>query len=65
MRIYSGLSEMTHLSENSRRLRVHHISVRGQETIQKELTSFNDVCLLILPLNPQGQRSNSVEIVNC
>ena len=56
---------MTHLSENSRRLKVNHISVTWQETIQKELASFNNVCLLILPLKPQGQRSNPVEIVNC
>lgn len=55
---------MTHLSENSRRLEVSRISITGQDTIQQELENFNDVCLLILPLVPQGQRSNPVELIN-
>ena len=55
---------MTHLSEDSKRLEINHISVTRQEAIPKELANFNDVCLLILPLKLQGQRSNSVEIVD-
>lgn len=56
---------MTHLSEDSRRLEINHIAVTRKVVIQKELANFNDVCLLVLPLKPQNQRSNSVEVVNC
>lgn len=55
---------MTHFPEDSRRLKIKHISAMEKEAIQKELTNFNDVCLLLLPLKPQGQRSNPVEVVN-
>ena len=64
MQVYSGLFEMTHFSEDCRRLKIGHISVTEKEAVQKALTNFNDVCLLILPLTPQGQRSNPVEIVS-
>lgn len=56
---------MTHLSENSKRLKINHIFVTEQETIPKGIRNFNDVCCLILPLTPQGQRSNSIKIINC
>ncbi|RMG26831.1 MAG: site-specific DNA-methyltransferase [Methanobacteriota archaeon] len=55
---------MTHLSENSIPLTIEYISVTRQETIQTLLEKFNDVCLLVLPLPPQGQRRNSAEVIS-
>lgn len=55
---------MTHLSENSRRLKINQIVATCQEPIQKELVDFDDVCLLILPIKPHDQKSNSVEAIN-
>ncbi|MBN1873396.1 MAG: site-specific DNA-methyltransferase [Anaerolineae bacterium] len=55
---------MTHLSEDSKRLRIGHIPVTHKEIISKELVDFNDVCLLILPLTQPDQRSNPTELVN-
>jgi DNA modification methylase len=56
---------MTHLSEDSRRLNINYISVMELTTFQRQLLNFNDVCVLILPLTPQGSRKKQVEIVNC
>jgi site-specific DNA-methyltransferase (adenine-specific) len=55
---------MTHLSEDGKRLEINNISVTEQKAIREQLSDFNDVCLLILPLIPQGQRSNQIEIVH-
>lgn len=55
---------MTHLSENSRRLKISQITATFRELTQKELTNFDDVCMLILPIKPYGEKSNSVEVIN-
>jgi DNA modification methylase len=55
---------MTHLSEDCRRLNIKHISITEQNTIKKQTSYFNDVCILILPLTPQDKRSNQVEVIN-
>jgi site-specific DNA-methyltransferase (adenine-specific) len=55
---------MTHLSEDSKRLTVNSVLISKQDTLPSQLKDFNDVCLLILPLPLQNERSNSVEAVN-
>lgn len=54
---------MTHFSETAIQLPVYTDVITGGKVIQERLANFNDVCVLILPRPPQGQRSNPVETI--
>jgi site-specific DNA-methyltransferase (adenine-specific) len=57
---------MTHLSEDAKRLQISHIPITKQVMLQPNLVESearNQVCLLILPLPPEGQRANPVKVV--
>lgn len=57
---------MTHLSEEAKRLQIRHITVTKQDLLQSHLATSearHDVCVLILPLPPEGQRSNPVRVI--
>ena len=50
---------MAHMSESSHSLRVEHIHVRSSNDFFREVESFNDVCMVVLPIrsNIDGYRS--------
>jgi site-specific DNA-methyltransferase (adenine-specific) len=59
MPIYSGISEMTHLSENCTPLKINYFPICEYSDIIKNIKSFNDVCMIILPVHPENERQNS------